>query len=86
MRKLSELYELVYKEAVKDYFECGICTEIACLTFVSEYERLSIEKHFEKGDHKFPIENRTGGHWFTSPDARKDYLLYLIELCKSQDI
>lgn len=86
MRKLSELYELVYKEAIKDGFECGICTEIVCLPFVSDYERSSLEKHFEEGDHKFPVENRHGGYWFISPDARRDYLKYLIELCKSQDI
>lgn len=86
MRKLSELYGLVLEESISDDGEFGICTNI-WYCGMSEEESLKCANHFKKGKHKLPMGHRKEQEfWFDSPEERIEYLKYLIELCKEQDI
>lgn len=87
MRKLSELYQIILDEFF-DLDPAGICGRINSaykIKLMSIEERYFIYDHFQSGDHKFPSSNRIGFWWDNTHD-RIEYLKYLIELTKSQNI
>jgi len=87
MRKLSELYQVVLDKFYKlePYGICGRINELACKKSISTFEKELILSHFKCGKHKIPKRKRMG-YWFNSSEERIEYLKYLIELCKEQDI
>lgn len=89
MRKLSELYQILLTKFY-NLPHSGICGRITALCIcynITIAERNALREHFVRGDHKFPIkERRESAFWFNTTEERLDYLKYLIQLCKDQDI